>query len=193
MCCADTYLCSRALLLTSSQLMSLSPLKPTVLPNPLRMSREASHLPRAPAGFRTQRRTLLLARLLRPARAASRCSPAMPTHLRYTTGSPHLGSTSPSTRASSRRGFSCSGPFACSLCPASLRRFCSQFISVGYLTPRKPRKLRSRHPAAIKLGQQRLRFSGGVRTRPTSSTFKISDPDSITLIAQSYDAYDPIR
>ena len=34
-------------------------------------------------------------------------------------------------------------------------------------------------------------LAGGVRTRPTSSTFKISDPSSITVIAPSYDAYGP--
>jgi hypothetical protein len=33
---------------------------------------------------------------------------------------------------------------------------------------------------------------GGVRKRPTSSTFKISEPDSITIIGKSYDAYGPI-
>ena len=59
--------------------------------------------------------------------------------------------------------------------------------------PGKSCKLRSRHPAAIKLSKQSLALLRWRTTRPASSIFKISDPGSITVIDPSYDVYDPIR
>ena len=64
--------------------------------------------------------------------------------------------------------------------PAPLRRFCSQ-SSASNTSPREPRELRPVIPLRSYSASIPLRFSGGVCTRPASSTFRISDPTSISV------------
>ena len=66
------------------------------------------------------------------------------------------------------------------------------YISVEYLTPTNLANCTPVIPLRSDSASIASRFSAGVRTRPTSSTFKISELDSIPVIATCYDAYSPI-